>query len=92
MFIFDLKVCNGTTAPYTDPSGPVHIITGSAGNQEGEDPFYANSPAWSAYHSSDYGYTRMNILNSSHLYLEQVSDDLVNFFITSFRKITTRDL
>ena len=30
-----------------------------------------------AFTSSDYGYTRMTIVNSTHLDLEQVSDDKV---------------
>jgi len=32
---------------------------------------------WSAVHSDDYGYTRMTVHNTTHLYMEQVSDDKV---------------
>lgn len=74
--VYDRKVYNGSyDSPYTNPKAPVHIITGSAGCQEKHDPFVKNPPAWSAIRNADYGYTRMAILNATHLYLEQVSDD-----------------
>ena len=34
-------------------------------------------PPWTAYRSDDYGYTRMTIHNDTHLYVDQVSVDLV---------------
>lgn len=75
--VYNRKVYNGSyDEPYTNPKAPVHIITGSAGCQERHDPFVANKPAWSAFRNADYGYTRMTIINSTHLYMEQVSDDL----------------
>lgn len=74
--VYDRKVYNGSYEhPYTDPKAPVHIITGSAGCQERHDPFSSNPPEWSAIRNSDYGYTRLNIINKTHLYTEQVSDD-----------------
>ncbi|KFM71094.1 Iron/zinc purple acid phosphatase-like protein, partial [Stegodyphus mimosarum] len=74
--VYDRKVYNGSyDAPYTNPKAPVHIITGSAGCQENHDPFVPNPAGWSAFRNADYGYTRMYILNKTHLYLEQVSDD-----------------
>lgn len=74
--VYDRNVYNGSyDFPYTNPKAPVHIITGSAGCQERHDPFVKNPPAWSALRNADYGYTRMAILNNTHLYLEQVSDD-----------------
>jgi acid phosphatase type 7 len=75
---YDLKVCNGTrdpNDPYLDAPAPVHIVTGSAGNQEGEDPFIPGGQPWSAFRTDDYGYTRMNVINTTHLTLEQVSVD-----------------
>ena len=51
-------------------------VTGSAGCKERTDTF--NPKDFSAFRSSDYGYTRMQVFNSSHLYLEQVSDDQVS--------------
>lgn len=55
----------------------MHIVTGSAGCQEDHDNMRNVSLPFSAFRSTDYGYTRMQVFNSSHLYLEQVSDDKV---------------
>lgn len=46
------------------------------GCDERHDPFGKPQP-WTAFQNNDYGYSRMNIYNASHLYLEQVSDDKV---------------
>ncbi|XP_063167808.1 acid phosphatase type 7 [Candoia aspera] len=74
--VYDYKVYNGsTTAPYTNPSVPVHITTGSAGCSERLDPFVPDPREWSAVRIEDYGYARMQIVNKTHLWLEQVSDD-----------------
>ncbi|XP_054163358.1 acid phosphatase type 7-like [Oppia nitens] len=74
--LYDRQVYNGSTdEPYTNPPAPVHIITGSAGCKERHDSFVANPPPWSAIRIADYGYTRIHILNGTHLSLEQVSDD-----------------
>lgn len=56
------------------------LVTGSAGCKERHDNF-RNMTYFSAFRSDDYGYTRMQVFNSSHLYLEQVSDDQVLKFI-----------
>ena len=47
------------------------------GCQEDHDGFLPILPEWSAFRSDDYGYTRMQVYNTTHLYLEQVSDDKV---------------
>lgn len=47
------------------------------GCREKTDPFTPNPKDWSAFRSRDYGYTRMQVVNATHLYLEQVSDDQV---------------
>ncbi|CAG2174604.1 unnamed protein product [Oppiella nova] len=74
--LYNLTVHNGSQShPYTNPTAPVHIITGSAGCNERHDSFVKNPPEWSAVRISDYGYTRLHIINASHLSLEQVSDD-----------------
>ncbi|XP_059483702.1 acid phosphatase type 7 [Neocloeon triangulifer] len=74
--IYDYKVYNGSyEAPYTNYKAPVHIITGSAGCQEGREHFTGDKPDWSAFRSNDYGYARMTVQNKTHLYFEQVSDD-----------------
>ncbi|XP_046665735.1 acid phosphatase type 7 isoform X2 [Homalodisca vitripennis] len=75
--VYNHKVYNGSwDEPYRNPGAPVHIITGSAGCEEKTDPFIPHPRDWSAFRTSDYGYARMQIFNSSHLYLEQVSDNL----------------
>ena len=48
------------------------------GCREKHDIFIVKRP-WSAYRSIDYGYTRMSILNSTHIDFQQVSDDKVKF-------------
>ncbi|KAI1284906.1 Purple acid phosphatase 21 [Halotydeus destructor] len=73
--VYDGQVLNGTEQAYTDPPATVHITTGSAGCQERLDPFVKEPLAWSAKRISDYGYTHMHIINSTHLDLEQISDD-----------------
>eukprot|EP00064_Thunnus_orientalis_P003392 superscaffoldBa00000274_g3401 len=74
--VYGDKVYNGSKEqPYVNPKAPVHIITGSAGCREKTDRFNPNPKDWSAFRSTDYGYTRMQVVNATHLYLEQVSDD-----------------
>ncbi|XP_046431137.1 acid phosphatase type 7 isoform X1 [Neodiprion virginianus] len=74
--MYNFKVYNGSyEQPYRNYKAPVHIVTGSAGCKEGKEKFIPNRPDWSAYRSSDYGYTRLKAFNTTHLYLEQVSDD-----------------
>jgi len=74
--IYNYKVLNGSwDRPYTNPRGPVHIVTGSAGCKEGREPFFKVIPKWSAFHSQDYGYTRLKAENKTHIHFEQVSVD-----------------
>ncbi|XP_028294068.1 acid phosphatase type 7 isoform X2 [Gouania willdenowi] len=74
--VYGDKVYNGSfEQPYVNPKAPVHIITGSAGCRERTDRFNPNPKGWSAFRSTDYGYSRMQVFNATHLYLEQVSDD-----------------
>lgn len=74
--IYKTKVCNGSVSePYTNPQAPVHIITGSAGDQEGQTKFVPLPSNWSAFRTDDYGYTRIRIPNATHLYLDEISTD-----------------
>jgi len=69
-------VCNGTVNnPYTNPTAPVHIITGSAGNREGQTGFDKKPWSYSAFRSDDYGYTLMKIVNHTHISIDQISTD-----------------
>ncbi|XP_055842962.1 acid phosphatase type 7-like isoform X2 [Episyrphus balteatus] len=83
--IYDYKMFNGShEEPYKNPGSPVHLVTGSAGCKEGREPFDKIIPEWSAFHSRDYGYTKMTAHNTTHLYFEQVSDDKNGEIIDSF--------
>ena len=74
--IFDYKVYPGSeNEPYVNPGAPVHITTGSAGCQEEHDFYKHETAAWSATTHQDYGYSRLYLLNKTHLCLQQVSDD-----------------
>lgn len=42
------------------------------------DKFQRDYGPWTAFRTLDYGYTRVQVFNSSHLYLEQVSIDQVS--------------
>lgn len=88
--IYDYEMYNGSyDSPYTNPRAPVHIISGSAGCKEKTDTFPDNPPTWSAFRTSDYGYTRMKVHNKTHIYFEQVSDDKLGEVIDSFWVIKT---
>ena len=64
---------NGTTYYYNSPV-PVHILSGAPGNKEmiGAHPVFTNNN-WSAFHSGGYGYSYMEIHNSTHLHLQYLN-------------------
>uniref|UniRef100_A0A1B0FHH9 Purple acid phosphatase n=1 Tax=Glossina morsitans morsitans TaxID=37546 RepID=A0A1B0FHH9_GLOMM len=83
--IYNYTVMNGSQAePYRNPMAPVHIVTGSAGCKEEHDNFVHNASYWSAFRSQDYGYTRLRAYNTTHLHIEQVSDDQHGAIIDEF--------
>lgn len=85
--IYNRTVYNGSDAePYTNPKAPVHIITGSAGCRERITNFGPWRP-FDAFRSEDYGYTRMHILNGTHIDFEQVSDDKGGAIVDKFTLI-----
>jgi len=47
------------------------------GCKEDTSTFRGDLPYWSAFRSTDYGYMRMQIVNKTHLYTEQISVDKV---------------
>ncbi|CDS35747.1 iron:zinc purple acid phosphatase protein [Echinococcus multilocularis] len=72
--VYKLKLCpSHGNDPYADPTGPVHIVAGSAGNKESQDPFLPTPQSWSAFRSEDYGYMRITVRNATYMHLEQVS-------------------
>uniref|UniRef100_A0A8B9LTI0 Purple acid phosphatase n=1 Tax=Astyanax mexicanus TaxID=7994 RepID=A0A8B9LTI0_ASTMX len=81
--VYNYKVYNGSTdEPYVNPKAPVHIITGSAGCREKHDGFIPKPRDWSAFRSTDYGYTRMHLINTTHIYLEQVNYGNIYGYLT----------
>ena len=59
---------------HVGPKAPIYITNGNAGNHEGHnDPTSPTPQDWAQYWSNDYGYGRMVIYNSTHLYYEQYS-------------------
>ena len=72
----DYRVMNGSLSePYTDAKAPIHLITGSAGCDEGHERFMKNLPYYSALQNNDYGFTRLKAHNLTHLEFSQVSDE-----------------
>ena len=47
------------------------------GCREKHSPFQKDQPDWMAFHSQDYGYSRMSVHNHTHITVEQVSADQV---------------
>ncbi|GAB6031716.1 hypothetical protein CHUAL_009463 [Chamberlinius hualienensis] len=83
--VFNKTVLNGSLEePYTDPKATVHITTGSAGCQEDLDGFIKDPPPWTAFRASEYGYTKLHIHNSTHLYFEQIAVEKNGQVIDSF--------
>jgi hypothetical protein len=56
-------------------ASPVYIVTGCAGDVEHHEPFTRPQPAYSAFRSNTYGYSRMTVYNASALLWEQVQTD-----------------
>lgn len=49
----------------------------SQGCEELLTPFVRKPRPWSAVRVKEYGYTRLHILNGTHMHIQQVSDDQV---------------
>lgn len=57
-----------------NPNAPVYIVSGNAGNRLGRnDPASTTPQLWAQFLSNDYGYGRLTVYNSTHLYWEQFS-------------------
>jgi len=73
--LYNYTLCKGSESePYKNPRAPVHVISGSAGCDERHDKF-PKKPEWVDKNILDYGYTKIQALNYTHLYMEQISDD-----------------
>jgi len=75
--LYNSTIKSGTksTNPYENPTGPIHIITGSAGNKQEHPKFNPDLKSWVAHHNLDYGYTKLIFKDKTHVVLEQTSDD-----------------
>lgn len=83
--LYDYKIYNGSfEMPYVNPGAPVHIVTGSAGCKEEHTYFNNTKPYWSAFRSSDYGYTRLKAYNKTHIHIEQISDEKHGLVVDQF--------
>jgi hypothetical protein len=69
------------TAPYRNPGAPVYVVTGAGGNHEQLQNFQAPTPPWSAIQLKDFGFTKIQIFNESHLHLEQIAVEKNNSVI-----------
>ena len=56
----------------------ITVNNGLQGCKYCHDKFQRDYGPWTAFRTLDYGYTRVQVFNSSHLYLEQVSIDQVS--------------
>lgn len=88
--MYNHRVVNGSDEgdPYHNPKGLVHVTTGSAGCSERHDDFVQYMPDYTAFRSTDYGYSRLHVLNKTHLHMEQVSDDQVGNRSSTMNKIS----
>jgi len=71
-----------TQKNYLNPLAPVHLVSGFAGCNEGYgicvNPMIGAGGPWSAYRSwlpGLYGYGRLQVMNSTHLFWEQIIDE-----------------
>ena len=78
--LYDNQIKSGqkSSNPYDHPNGPIHIITGSAGNKQEHGHFNANPKNWLAFHTKAYGYTRLVFKNRTNIILEQTSEEQVS--------------
>lgn len=72
------RVRNGTARgePYFNPLGPVHLITGAAGNRRMSSSILPRElrPPYNAAVRNEYSYTVLTVVNGSHLQVEQVDE------------------
>jgi len=72
--VYNYTVYKDSPDPYFNPKAPVHITTGAAGCLENLDPWMPDQPAFSAKRVGQYGYSRLQVKNATHLMLQQVHD------------------
>jgi len=59
-----------------DPNGPVYIVNGVAGTEEGlYDTWDQPSPDWSAHRAAEWGFGVMEVHNSTHMFWQYIEAD-----------------
>jgi len=59
---------------FVDYKAPIHILTGAAGCPENQDPWQHTANPFSALRINDYGYSRLQALNSTTLLYQYVDN------------------
>ncbi|KAH7724962.1 iron/zinc purple acid phosphatase-like protein-like protein [Aphelenchoides avenae] len=67
------RVYNQTSNPYHNAPAPVYFVTGAAGCHGGITHLEKPANPASAHRNRDYGYSVLHVMNSTHLYVEQIS-------------------
>eukprot|EP01065_Artemidia_motanka_P042868 TRINITY_DN581_c0_g1_i1.p1 TRINITY_DN581_c0_g1~~TRINITY_DN581_c0_g1_i1.p1 ORF type:complete len:567 (+),score=211.15 TRINITY_DN581_c0_g1_i1:71-1702(+) len=70
-----------------DPKAPIYVVTGAAGSHELHEPFTRPQPAWSAFRSNSFCYTRMLVYNSTHIHWQQVQTDPTEFPASDYGRV-----
>ncbi|XP_075249064.1 acid phosphatase type 7-like isoform X3 [Convolutriloba macropyga] len=68
---------------YQDPTYPVHVISGSAGNREIHPPLSYPEPEWSYFRKNEYGFAYLKVLDRLAIEISQYSIDFGGY-IDSF--------
>eukprot|EP00041_Stephanoeca_diplocostata_P034117 m.1144845 g.1144845 ORF g.1144845 m.1144845 type:complete len:676 (+) comp24464_c0_seq12:41-2068(+) len=76
-----------SVASYVNPPCTFYIVTGAAGSPEMHEGFDNKQPSWSAFRSNTFGYSRMSVFNSTHLYWEQVQTDPTLFPTSDYGRV-----
>ncbi len=76
--VFNGSVVNSTDPndPYHNALGPVNIVSGNPSNAEGTNVFSSPRQSWTAFRSLSFGYTHLNVVNSTMLYIDVISPSL----------------
>lgn len=72
--MYDYTVKKGSKKdPYNNPKAPVHITSGIAGSRYRSTYFSFIRPSWSAFRSTEYGYTQIHVHNTTHINIKQIT-------------------
>jgi hypothetical protein len=64
-----------TPNSHHNPRAPIHIIEGIAGNRQLREPLTETPHDWVRFMSLDYGYGVLKVLNTTHMYWEQINSE-----------------